>query len=249
VDIYDAATGQWSTATLSEHLSRPQAATVGTQVLVAANRTSLLPGGRVSDRVDIYDAATGQWSTATLSVARAAPFPATVGSLVLFAGGTLGRTPPNDAVTSDRIDLYDSATGAWSTATLSRSGGQSLPRWGFAVAQVGTQVLFAGGFTGARMGLAQSRVVDIYDAASGQWTTGELSVVLPEGERLSVAEVGTRALFAGGSGVDIYDSTTGRWSTARLSQRRVRMAVATVGNRVLLAGGAAIDIYDSPPRP
>ena len=53
------------------------------------------------------------------------------------AGGT-----SNACAYSNAVDLYNSATGAWSTAQL------SVARWSLAAASVGNVAIFAGGRTG-----------------------------------------------------------------------------------------------------
>src|SRR5581483_7588204 len=99
---------------------------------------------------------------------------------------------------------------------------------------VGGRALFVGGSTGSVAWMDLTPVVDVYDAATGQWTTGALSQLR---RHMAVATVGTRVLFAGGTivssgpeqhsaAVDIYDSATGQWSTAALSQARAEPAVA-----------------------
>ena len=52
VDIYDDATGQWSTATLAEARCSLAATTLGTQALFAGGCTV---GNGKSDLVDLYD--------------------------------------------------------------------------------------------------------------------------------------------------------------------------------------------------
>jgi Kelch motif protein len=86
---------------------------------------------------------------------------ASVGNQVLIAGGRARNTTS----ASDQVDVYDASNGSWSSAQLSQ------PRWGMAVASVGTQVLFAGGSSGG----AVSDVVDVYDSATGEWSTGALT--------------------------------------------------------------------------
>ena len=61
--------------------------------------------------------ATSQGSTASLSSPRQGAAAVAVGDLAMFAGGRFGRTP------SAAVDIYDRASGAWSTATLSVSRG------------------------------------------------------------------------------------------------------------------------------
>jgi hypothetical protein len=145
VDIYDASTGAWSTAQLSQARSAMATATIGTWVLFAGGYTPAGP----SDVVDLYDSASGQWSATRLSSARAPLGVAVLGTQALFAGG---RDKGHD---SDVVDVYDSVTGSWSAGRLSEAHARVL------VAAVGTQALIAGDRTG--------EVVDIYDAATGQW--------------------------------------------------------------------------------
>src|SRR5207249_4472125 len=109
IDIYDSQTGRWSTAQLSEAGS-PQARLVGSKVVFYSYET-----------LDIYDGDTGRWSTATLAAAREGISVATVGTQALFAGGyNLGLYYDNDGnVNVNTIDVYDDASGLWSTTTLS----------------------------------------------------------------------------------------------------------------------------------
>jgi hypothetical protein len=130
---------------------------------------------------DLYDSAAGVWSTAQLSVARAALVAISVGNVAIFAGGfqdwglgallresldcdlsvfhsfafyaaACSLTRATAGTPSNVVDLYNGATGAWSTAKL------SLGRWGLAATSVGNVALFAGGlnssaqFVGGRGG-------------------------------------------------------------------------------------------------
>jgi hypothetical protein len=72
---------------------------------------------------------------------------------------------------------------------------------------------------------------------------------------LSVASVGNKILFAGGSQwpvppyattrVDIYDISTQGWSTAELSAPRWNIATVTAGTKVFFAGGVYYDDGDN----
>ncbi|MCP3920390.1 MAG: hypothetical protein GY711_33095 [bacterium] len=91
--------------------------------------------------------------------------------------------------------------------------------------------------------------------ASGQWTTGALSVARAE---LAATSIGTRAFFAGGKTtnpiyavVDIYDAHARTWSTASLSTARFRLAATSANGRAFFAGGrnwagpvSRVDIFD-----
>ena len=172
VDIYDASTGQWTEASLSQDRGEMAIACVGAEVLFAGG---IRPSDRLSNRVDIYDSTTGTWRRASLSEKRRAGQAMTIGTKVLFAGGDprdrySGPVYYVDATGQRRasgsgssvVDIYDSATDAWGTASLSQA------RVDFAVASVGSKVLFAGGswsWVGTRH---YSAMVDLYDAGTGQ---------------------------------------------------------------------------------
>ncbi len=94
------------------------------------------------------------------------------------------------------VDLFNSVTGAWSTAVL------SVARVYITAASVGRKknknvALFAGGYAGSSpQSLAVSNVVDLYSGITGLWSTAVLSVARSS---LSATSVGNVALFAGGS--------------------------------------------------
>ncbi len=98
-----------------------------------------------------------------------------MGSKALFGGGTNGFD-------SNIIDIYDSASGLWSIATLSQA------RSGLAAASVGSKVLFAGGINIT----ATSNVVDIYDDRTGLWSTTTLSQAR---SYLAAAVVGSKVTY------------------------------------------------------
>lgn len=243
VDIYDVASGNWSSASLSLARSNLSAASLGTQAFFAGGT---VPSGSFqavhSDRVDIYDASTGLWSTATLSERRSSIAAQQVGNQLVFAGGWSSPAPPAQGTAT--VDIYDTTSG-WSTATL------SVPRVNIASTTVGSLALFAGGSDL----YSTSNAVDIYDSASGTWTTATL---LRARSNLAAASVGSLAFFAGGMEIagpsdliDVYDASTGTWRTTRLSQPRFGLSAATVGPLVLFAGGEnvavsdVVDVYDS----
>jgi len=85
-----------------------------------------------------------------------------------------------------------------------------------------------------------SNAVDLYNSATGTWTTARLSVARAI---LAAASVGDVVVFAGGIGplnqhntVDLYNSSTGVWTTAQLSVARC-VAASSVGNVAVFAGG------------
>ena len=245
VDIYDAVTDTWSTATLfdSEVRGLMQTVTVGRKVLFAGG-----PSGRegsaffgASAAVDIYDAPINTWSMAELSQIRAGLAVVALGGKALIAGGCIGDC-------FHTVDIYNATTDTWSVAALSQARGAVM------ATTVGTKALFAGGCSGSYCATPHTEV-DIYDGSTGQWTTATLSH--PRGNGAAVT-VGSKALFAGGqtngpasSAVDIFEAATGTWSTATLSQARIAPTATSVGTKALIIGATdsgksnQVDIYDA----
>ncbi len=236
VDIYDAAAGTWTIASLSQAREIPVVASAGGKAIFFGGGTG---PGSYSNRVDIYDSSSGTWTNTSLSQTRYGPAAASVGGKAVFAGGYT-----NSAI-SNRVDIYDPVGGTWTTASLSQA------RAGPAGTSVGDLALFAGGNTGS----GHSDRVDIYDASGGTWSTASLSQARSE---LAGTSVGGKALFAGGhtgsafsDRVDIYDASAGTWTTASLSLARMDAVGTSVGDLALFAGGWSgsasdrVDIYDA----
>ena len=164
------------------------------------------------------------------------------GGKAIFAGGYTAGSVPNSVV-----DIYNTSTGTWSTATLSEA------RWDCPATSAGNEAFFGGGYT---TGSVRSSVVDIYDASSNTWSTTVLS---QPRAALAAAAAGNQVFFAGGehgptiiSVVDIYNTSAGTWSIANLSQARYSLAATSVGNQVFFGGGftgsddsSTVDIYDT----
>jgi len=238
VNIYNAATAQWSAARLSRARPDITALAVDDEALFAGGQ----PGIDTSSIVDIYNASTGAWSAGNLSVGRIDMAATTVGNLAIFAGGETAATNLASTVTN-AVDFYDAIDGKWFTGSLSQA------RSGIAAASVGDLALFAGGQGDEKDGVTQySSVVDIYNTKTGRWSTATLSQARTGIDALTV---GNTVLFAGGSAatglstaVDIYNSTTGHWSTATLPSAQA-LQPAVVGDRAFFFFGSTVEIYDS----
>lgn len=249
VDVFNMTSRSWYTMDSPEGLSRPRRDMAATSV---ANRYALFAGGLFTghpepyaSEVDIYDAATGAWTRASLGTGRTGVAATSVNGLALFAGGYF-RSDMGDHIYYDRVDIFNSSDGSWTTSSLSER------RSGLAATTVNGLALFAGGGNGT----APSAVVDIYHASNNSWTTARLSQPRTGLVATSVADL---ALFTGGGTtsqiqrvVDIYNATSNTWSTALLSQGRVYLAATSVGSLALFGGGLAspsrstvVDIFES----
>ncbi len=164
-----------------------------------------------------------------------------MGNQAFFAGGNTGGIPV--------VDIYNTSTGIWSTASLSQAG------YDLAATSAGAMAIFGGGINYAT-GNASS-VVDIYNTSTNTWSTASLSVARYD---LAAASAGNQVFFGGGGGlsssissvVDIYNTSTGVWSTANLSQARANLSATSVGNQVFFAGGindngssSVVDIFNT----
>lgn len=250
IDVYDDATGTWSTDSLPVARAWIGAAALGPVAFFAGG---LLNNSSETGKVDVFDTLTTSWSTAILSQARFGIGATAVGSKLIFAGGiTGGMTNP---VASNVVDIYDSTlgpptfSGAWSTTTLSKARGL------VAAVTVGDLAIFAGGGNPA----GPLSDVDIYDASTGLWSVASLSLARVVGP-MGTATIGDRAYFVGGEilgpamsdRVDVYDASTGLWSTDSISAARAGVGVVALGNTLICAGGlgtgyvpmAVVDILD-----
>jgi hypothetical protein len=227
VDIFDASTGQWSTARLSHpSLGVPAASADGKAVFWT---------GKV---LDVYDARTSRWSTRKPPHDRVPVETAAVaiGDRIIFAGGAVY---PNNR-TDTFADVLDVRMGRWSTTRLPH------PIDAAGATTVGGRAIFASG-----------TIAEIYDSTTGRWSSADLPLYLnrPGAATVGTKAFFTNAVNPDGSTpsniVTIYDSVTGRWSTiAALSEARYDVRAAAVGSKVIFAGGGnlpesgAVDVYD-----
>ena len=194
VFVYDVATG----TIIQKELNTPRlgsaTAVAGNKVFFAGGFTDFNDEERpaVTDIVDIYDVASDTWSTAKLSQARGAIKAGAVGNKVVFAGGL------NSNVLSNQVDIYDLQTAQWTTSVMA-----GPPRAVERVVADGSSIYFLGGYTGwgNPMGFfgfdftGSSKTIDIYNAASGTWSTANMHV---ERYGFSAVLVDDKILIAGG---------------------------------------------------
>jgi predicted RNA-binding protein with PUA-like domain len=110
-----------------------------------------------------------------------------VGKYALFAGGNGNGSLWNT------VDIFNSVTGQWSTATLSQA------RENVTATSVGDYALFAGGMSNSTV----SDTVDMFNSVTGLWSTATLSQAR---YLMAATSVGDHALFGGGymDTVDIF---------------------------------------------
>lgn len=240
-EIFDPATGTWSTTGNMNQARFLHSATLlpDGKVLIAGGESNL----RWLNNAEIYDPATGTWTvTGNMHYSRSM-YSATLlpNGKVLVAGG-FGSGDLNSA------ELYDPATGSWTTTGSMQQARMHHP----AVLLPDGRVLVCGGaiFAGAQYPPTTS--TEIYDPASGEWSsTGSLqtarhnhqAVLLANGKVLAIAGTGV-----GNQGIvsaELYDPATGQWvATASLLEPHAHvlpLATLLSDGRVLINGGYTKD--------
>jgi len=188
-ELFDPATGTW-TPTGSMNAPRHTTSAVKLadgRVLVPAGFAAADPFG-TSNTADLYDPATGTWSlTDNLNVSRARQGGMLLpDGTVLVGPGSRSTTcgppvcnnggPPFSAVIVDTTELFDPATLDWRLT----AGKPLLPgRFNFQQAVLPNgQALMAGGFGGPDATEAPQRSAEVYDPATGTWSSaGEMTRV------------------------------------------------------------------------
>lgn len=234
---------QWTTGSLSRPRLWPSAAGAGNKAFVAGGYSYASPYNIAEyNGVDIYDAVTTQWTTSTLSMGRTGHAAVGTNNSAFFAGGISDVNVFNlaNSTVTDRVDIYNTNTGQWTTAQLSQARAYLVG------ISVGDKVLFGGGTYNSNA----SNVVDIYDTSTDQWSVTNFPRI--SGSGIGVASVGNKAYFVNNGRLEIYDVSTGQWISQVYPQNTTDVAAISVGTRIFFAGGQAglnytgvVNIYDT----
>lgn len=229
VDIYDAVSNTWSVASLSDS-GCTAIATVGNKVLFTGEFGS---NNSLSAKVDIYDLSTNIWSTISLSEARYNMSAVTINNKVYFAGGVNKTSDTTNDDYSSTIDIYDNATGSWSTSSL------SVPKCGMGSIAVGNKIYWAGGFG---YGDDIYKSVEIKDVNTQNTLFDCLSkpkAVFDAVEKDDKIVFFTNHIFWGAgqnNWFDLYDITSNTWSIGMMNQELFRASIISVNNKIYVAG-------------
>jgi hypothetical protein len=250
VDLYDPATGSWTSA---ESLNKPRR---WGATLALPDGSAMVLGGVNSDAepfssTKLFSPATRSWTSGPLmSVARAYPEAVALGDgRVLVTGQPQTENEP----ASDTSEIYDPATGEW-------TGQTRLPwpgAWVRALVRLGeTDALAIGGYDSGDTGVFTD-VGFVYGAASNRWTQADFPYVfapsfitLDDGDVLAVGGSGGGDCCRGIASVkDVYrfDHETLKWrEVSPLPTPREAIALAILPDgRVLAAGGVRVRESDA----
>jgi hypothetical protein len=210
-------------------------------------KTIACAGGQGHNKSDTHvPAATDVWTFDTdgtlvrhdsshkLAVPRKKLAAAAAGDAIVFGTGYDDALPKGTGY-SAAWEMLNTTTGEWTSGTLPSGVAR---QYGTAVG-CGGKVIFAGGQLGGR-----SDAVDIFDAATQQWSNATLTVAR---SNLAAACAANRfAVIAGGqipgcTAVDVLDTQSGTWGTlAPLNFGRGWLVGAGAGDCVVFGSGPGV---------
>ena len=215
----------------------------------------------ITDTTELYDPATGRWEPAGIMGRQRTQHAALLlndGRALLVGGaGVIQAKIDEQQIDQPLIetDVFDLSTGSWSFV-----GEISTPRDSVAAALLSNgSVLIAGGDDGSGTDTSVLASAEVFDPATGQWSSAGSMSQPRQGHSMVPLDNGT-ALVAGGDAGDdpfqsaeIYDPSSGAWSgTDDMADARERFAaVALQDGKVLVVGGggtsgrlASAELYD-----
>ncbi|MBA2245382.1 MAG: kelch repeat-containing protein [Gemmatimonadetes bacterium] len=249
VEIFDPATGRWSTgATPPVEMHHFQAVEYDGKIYVLGAMTGGWPAEPPLPNVYIYDPAADRWSQGpTIPADRRRGGAGAVvheGQIYLVAGIQNGHTDGHVAW----LDAFDPRTGAWR-----RLADAPRARDHFHAGVIDGKIYAAGGrLSSARPGEGFTHTVpevDVYDLRSGSWSTLPATANLPTPRAGSTTAVldGHLLVLGGESGtqepahaeVEALDPRTGRWTPlAPMAQGRHGTQAVVHEGRLYVAAGS-----------
>ena len=243
-ELYNPATGTWTMTGVLHAVRNGPTATLlpNGQVLVAGGEDDY---SNPLSSAELYNPATGTWTTTSNSLNTARAFhTATLlpNGQVLVAGGVNIIT---DVVLSS-AELYNPATGTWTTTSNSLNTGRYYHT---ASLLPNGLILVGGGFTRS----VELSSAELFNPATGTWTTngsltaarfGQTATLLPSGQLLiagGVGAVGT-AIATSELAAPAANPPAGQWTTTNsmANARYLHTATLLPNGQVLAAGGNTI---------
>ena len=219
VDIYNAKTGEWSAARLSQPRSHPGEVISGSRVLFYGGNASTSPSDRMV--IDIFDSMTNRWSVTRLPDEQDFGNAVAVGDQVVFSGGFVTANGQNSR--NDTVQIYHTVTGEWTAATLPKSN------IGYTVTTVGTHQIFLNN---------ETHDIESYNSVTGIWShaTFPVSTGLIESQIVANDKLG---IFYSG-GVSVLDPVANTFATTALAGEEFSSRPNTVvGSKIVFDGGDA----------
>lgn len=254
-EVYDPAARAW-TSTGPLHVARFNHVAVALpdgKVLIAGG---YLTPGILTATCEIFDPATGLWTmTGSLTTPRQFHRAVALANGKVLVVGGLGMNGQGGFATLNSTELYDPATGQWSSA-----GSLAAARFVPTVTLLADgRVLVAGGGATAPTGQNAPTFAsaELYDPAANSWSaasamgtarTAHAATLLPDGRVLVTG--GTSDSGASSQSTELYDPATDQWApAARMRVPRSRHTLTLLpSGEVLAVGGSGnwvvSELYD-----
>jgi hypothetical protein len=228
--IYKPSTGTWTSKTVAAELRYCFSCAVGDIVYVAGGQTSnaLYSYNTLTDVVTTLPSMTGGYIQATGSSSMAAGG----GKLYLIDAGGV----------TNQVRSYDIASQQWSTLTAPNSRSNAN------VLYVNGKLYAIGGNTNS----GYQAIIDIYDPASGSWSSVNAGINHTYG--FASAVIGTKIILAGGytfyganegKKVTLYDTVNEiKVSLTEMANNVYNLKAVTVGNTLYAVGGTATAVFN-----
>ncbi len=247
LDIFDPATGRWQQGAAPPlEIHHVQALAHDGKLYVLGALTGDFPEEQPLDHVLVYDPASDRWSQGAEVPAHRRRGSAGVvshgGLIYLVGGNTRGHMSGYVAW----LDAFDPATGTWTEladAPHARDHFHAVVMDGRLYAAGGRRTSHD---TGDTLSLTIPQV-DVYDFASGRWSSLEAPLPTPRAGAGAVAFGGQLLVMGGESArqvpahdeVEAYDPASGRWHTlAPLPRGRHGTQATVLGDAVHVAAGS-----------
>ncbi|KAJ2812703.1 hypothetical protein H4S07_001216 [Coemansia furcata] len=253
VDVYDAETGQWSTTNLNTPRAAPRILNLGeTAVIIGGLSGDLQYLSRAIDYIGA-DLSIGNATLPSVYPQFGLAIADSDCGLGLFTSGYQNDKPGerfNDFQASNQSALFVTNT---SSASFSQAPAFPSPRWGAGGAAsnglfaIGGGHIFGDGTTEPLTTVVDR--VDLFSAATGQWSDTPLKLSVPRDYPM-VQAVGDYIVFAGGSDkskdFDILDTKSGTFIQGlqhrpALYTLRTDAAAVTVDNCLMIVAGGLVN--------
>jgi len=247
LDIFDPATGRWQQGAAPPlEIHHVQALAHDGKLYVLGALTGDFPEEQPLTHVLVYDPASDRWSQGAEVPAhrrRGSAGVASHGGLIYLVGG---NTRGHMSGYVPWLDAFDPASGQWTEladAPHARDHFHAVVIDGLLYAAGGRRTSHD---TGDTLSLTIPEV-DVYDLASGRWSTLAAPLPTPRAGPGTVAFEGRLVLMGGESArqvpahdeVEAYDPASGRWSTlAPLPRGRHGTQATVLGEAVHVAAGS-----------
>jgi len=241
-ELYDSATATWN---LTGSLNT---ARIGHTATLLPNGKVLVVGGypeEVRDAIplslaELYDPATGTWSsTGSLNTARMSHTATLLPNGKVLVAAGLGYCTSQRWCPLNSAELYDPATGTWSsTANLITAGGGIT-----ATLLPNGKLLVAGGegnCTSQRCFALDS--AELYDSTSGTWSSTANLITAGAGTATLLTD--GKVLVVSQDTAELYDPATAKWSSTANPNKAYGPATLLPNGKVLVVSYDTAELYD-----